>query len=234
MLKSDVLDNFIFIDERIYLKDFHIERSHEAYRRIFPSVTADMIVVVYDKIEKDLRFKIDEHQMVRLIFSCEQMGRTTHEIVNKVLLADPVRLEILTSLKNPAGCGAQNYKWAQRELWNQLIELKGPEADDIIAINQLDQVTETSRFNLFFYCEEVDQVFTPTLNSGCVNGVFRRFAMSHKSIDLPQLGKKALVEKDISVAELQASPHIYTIFVANSARGVLNACLTTKNPIQKS
>ncbi|MBC7421456.1 MAG: aminotransferase class IV [Bdellovibrio sp.] len=229
MLRSDVLDTFVFKNKKIYLKKYHIERSFEAYQFLFSDFPLEKFQQVYDRLELELKSTVGEEQMVRLFFSEKEKGRNSYEIQNKVLLGDPVRLEIIASKMNPAGRGPQNFKWTDRDEWVALLKSKSADADDVIALNSLEQLTETSRFNLFFYNSASDLVFTPTLDSGCVNGVYRRYALSEKSIDLPTLGKKDLVEKDISVAELESAPHIYSLFVANSARGVLKACLTTKN-----
>ncbi len=230
---GDVLDTFVFKNGLIYLKEFHLARSFEAYQLIFPQASGlfHHLSKIYDQLEKYLR--PEEEETVRLTFSAQVQGQHAYQIVKKLPLSHPVHLEMISSITHPAGQGSQSYKWANREAWATLMAARLTDADDVIAVNTLGKVVETSRFNLFFYDHKLDQVFTPPLNSGCINGVYRRYVLSEKCIDLPVVGLKPVIEKDISVAELESEPHIYTTFVANSARGVL-LCQITKSPVQKN
>lgn len=229
MFSPSILDTFIIVQGKIYLKSFHVQRSFEAYQLVFPHST-DLLAgleKIYNEIET--RCSHGESEMMRLSLSTKMKEQYEIEIVKKLTLPQPVRLEVITSLRQPAGRGKQNYKWSNRDRWVQLCNAKQTDADDIIAVNELGQLTETSRFNLFIFDSGLDQVITPSLDSGCINGVFRRYALSEKSIDLPKMGKKILIEKDISYSELESSQNFFKVYVANSARGVLPECLIIKN-----
>lgn len=232
MLNSDVLDTLVFKNRKIWLKDFHIDRTFEAYQLSYPQVSRMQILEIYSQLENKLLDLVSENEMLRLILSQNKFLDFSYEIVPKTPLHAPLRLDVMTGILNPNGLGLQNYKWTDRNRWAELLAAKNPQADDIVAINEEHHVTETSRFNLFFYHSPTDEVFTPTLKSGCIHGVYRRYVLNKKRIDLPGLGFKKLIEKDISVADLFSFSKIGTIYVANAARGVLIACLLTKNPTQ--
>ena len=122
-------------------------------------------------------------------------------------------------MKQPSGIGSKNFKWLERDFWDQINSLKAITADDVLTINEKMQVVETSRFNLFFYDPAEKVVMTPTLSSGCIHGVYRRWALGNKFITLPNLGAVSIFAKDILFSEI----HRYQIFVANSVREVLSA-----------
>ncbi len=218
---SNVLDSFAFRNGGIFLKPFHAQRTFEALALLQLQTKYETILDIYGRLEDQLKNSVSESELVRVVFSSP--NDYSYEIIPISLLPIPVRLQVLQSNKNPDGIGKHNYKWSDRSNWNELLKLKSPNVDDIIAVNGKHDVTETTRCNLFFYSVGEDIVFTPPLTSGCINGVYRRFAISQKWIDLPVYGIKSLVEKNISITELQALPCIYEIFVANSVRGVLEA-----------
>ncbi|MBC7741703.1 MAG: aminotransferase class IV [Bdellovibrionaceae bacterium] len=234
MLRSSVLDTFIFKDQQIYLRAFHIDRTFEAYQQIFPHILRIDVEKIYLDLEVKLKKQVSDEQLVRLVVLESSPLKYSYEIHPKLFLAEPVVLELVTEIKCPAGRGQQNYKWLDRDLWMRLMRARQTEAADVLAQNTLGQVTETSRCNIFIYNSVKDAAFTPTLDSGCINGVYRRYALAQKSIDLPQLGKKVLVERDILADELLSHPDLYTIYLANSARGVLKACLISKNQKPKN
>jgi para-aminobenzoate synthetase/4-amino-4-deoxychorismate lyase len=88
----------------------------------------------------------------------------------------------------------------------------------VIGINQDNCVTETSRFNLFLFKD--DRLSTPSLNSGCINGVYRRYLLDQGYYELGS-EKIPLIEKDILVSEIKN----YVVYVGNSLRGMHKAIL---------
>ena len=85
--------------------------------------------------------------------------------------------------------------------------------------NEKNELVETSRFNIFLFDKRNDIVFTPSLASGCINGVYRRFVFCQNFIQLPKLGKKKIQELCLTAEKI----YDYQLFVANSVRGVLLA-----------
>ncbi len=229
MLKTKVLDTFTFRDRLIYLKNYHVDRTFEAYQLNFPYVNRTQIESIYDTLESSLRLDVNSKQLVRLLFNGDDQCSFSYEIN---FLKDhklPMSLELIDTLKNPSGRGPQNFKWVERDHWMALMSARRWSSDDILAQNVRGQITEASRFNIFIYDSKNNIVITPTLESGCINGVYRRFALNQKTIDLGDLGKKNLIEKDILATELLSNPNNYKLFLANSVRGVLSACLNLKN-----
>lgn len=217
MLKDNILDTLVFKNNRIYLKEFHLARTQEAFD--FLNIrTNPGLNKLYDNIEKQLSDKISSKESLRIIFSTDQPGAYQFEInqiqpLGPAIKLNPVRID---TLKNPAS----QFKWQNRTFWNNLLsEKKSADADDILIINSENLLVETSRFNIFCYDEKVQKVFTPSLNCGCLNGVFRRWVLCYGKIHLPEIGNVTVAEKNIPESEIAN----YRLYVGNSVRGLLKA-----------
>lgn len=216
--ESAVLDTLKFKDGKIFLKRFHQDRTFEALCFDHPLLKSEEVAKVYDHLEKQ---KLSSNQLLRIHFQMEEKLHYHVEVIEKSFLPDTIRLQIITGPQQLAGRGKQNYKWSRRDFWEEVLKLKEASADDIISLNAKNQITETSRCNLFLYDLNEDLVFTPTLDSGCINGVYRRYVMQNKKIILPRLGEKKLIEKDFFAEDLKN----LKIYVANSVREVKLAIL---------
>lgn len=214
-----VLDTLKFDNGNIFLKKFHADRSFEALRFKKASVTLKEIQSIYDKIENEIKSSVGPQHILRILFHLASPLKYEVEIKQKTDFSLFPTLQIIRSVHRQSGCGPQNFKWNERTDWERLIKLKKPNADDIIALNEKGQITESSRCNLFFYQTQTEQVITPSLSSGCINGVYRRFVIATGEINLPEWGVKKIVEHDLTESEIGA----YKIFAANSIRGVLPA-----------
>ncbi len=213
-----VLDTFKISANGIFLKEFHLERTLAAIRIYSKNFTLKTLTEIYNKIEND--FNQPTSCVGRLAFDTKKLA-TTFETQIFTETLEPVILEISKGLTRPSGVGKQNYKWLDRADWDQVLSLKSKEVHDVLTLNDLNNVIETSRFNLFFYSTAINQVFTPPLTSGCVAGTYRAWALQNEKISLPQLGAKSLHELDITIDQIKN----YQLFVANSVRGVLSAKL---------
>ena len=214
--KNSVLDTFKINPSGIFLKELHILRTQKAFLSIGLEIPINKIKAAYDLVEKN---NLSENcKLGRLIF---QIPSTNYsfEVLEMNSTKSMIKLHPILELKQVSGSGVQNFKWLNRDFWAQLKLLKAPAADDVLTINDKMQVVETSRFNLFFYDADQKVVTTPTLSSGCIDGVYRRWALTNQSVILPDLGPVAIFEKDILFSEI----HRYQIFVANSVREVLSA-----------
>ncbi len=218
-----VLDSFKFKDGKIFLKKYHIERSVEACKIINPQMDATELVNIYEIIEENYAKVIQKNQILRLLLSPSVALEYKAELVLKSDLPAIPTLQLIAELKQAEGVGKQNYKWSDREFWSAVMKLRSRDADDVVCQNRNGEVTETSRCNLFFYEKTSDQVFTPLLQSGCINGVYRRYVMNEGSIMLPELGLKAVREKVILPSEIES----YTVYIANSVREVVKARMLT-------
>ena len=236
-----VLDTLKFKDGKIFLKKFHAQRSYEALVLKKINVSLENIVRFYDLIEEESAVRIQPQQILRIaipLISSEgkpfdysfdpvrDLARGSQvEIIDASYF--PVRpvLQIISSPTRPSGIGEQNFKWTDRDFWQTLLTQKKSAAHDVIALNDKGEITETSRCNIFYFDPKNDLVLTPRLDSGCINGVYRRFVMSQGTIDLPELGHKKVIEKNIFISDIQNG----SLYLTNSIREVLPASLLKMN-----
>lgn len=218
---SNILDTLRLDSTGFFLKDLHAERTFETYQILGLKTDLNSILRIYDQVEEKLIKNFLKPQKVRLIFNEATLDYHVQTEKLDAMLNNPIRLQLTTMATQKAGIGAGNYKWEDRSYWTQLLSQKHDKIDDIISMNTNNEVTETSRFNIFIYSPDHDAVYTPNLESGCINGVYRRFVFQTQKIDLPSLGRKSVYEKTLTASDLKQA----TIFVANSVRGVIRATL---------
>jgi branched-chain amino acid aminotransferase len=83
--------------------------------------------------------------------------------------------------------------------------------DDAVVLNSKGHVCDSSRANIFMICGE--RIVTPSLEEGCIAGVFREYFLSA----LSQAGKQ-VTECSIHPDELYKADEI---FLTNSVRGIM-------------
>lgn len=231
-----VLDTLKFKDGKIFLKKFHAERTYEAlvFKKI--NISLEKINLFYDQIEEESSTHIKPQQILRISIPVTSQGKTFDyscnpvtalvkesqiEIIDLPYFPKNPKLQIISSITLPSGHGEQNFKWTDREIWQELIARKNPDVDDVIGINCKNEITETSRCNIFCFDSKNNYVITPSLDSGCINGVYRRFVISQGTIILPKIGQKKVIEKNINILDVKN----YSIYLTNSIREVLSASL---------
>ncbi len=212
---SLILDAFRISSEKNPLLDFHIQRTFEAIQFFQPQISFQKISKLYQPFRSH---DLVQGQKCRLM-----IDPFSNEIVESVITSIPplpqtIRLDLATHRTQVAGLGLQNFKTNDRKYWDDNLSLKWPGTDDVIGINSNGELTETSRFNLFF--KNQDQVYTPHLSSGCINGCLRRYALKIGLIEINQV-KYSLREKNFSADDLKD----YEIYVGNSLRGITKASL---------
>ncbi len=212
-----ILDTFRITQNENPLLKLHIQRTFEALQFYHPTLIQDDILKLYRPFQLAIS-KVD--QKCRLVIDPQTITVIKSEVTAIDLLNDVIRLEYATRRQQTPGRGLQNYKTSDRKYWDDNLSLRWPGTDDVIGINSQDYITETSRFNLFIKMH--DQIFTPTLDSGCVNGCLRRSALAVGSIEINQV-KYSLTEKDFTADDLKN----YEIYVGNSLRGITKATLAT-------
>lgn len=210
-----IIDTLKISSTGIYLKKYHIQRTLEAFQELGTPVNEFSVHAMYQQIE-DKNMSLKKEMKAQLVFDSNELKNSTCVISDIENLPNPITLEISKNLFQISGRGLQNFKISKRDYWNQV--LKNAHCFDVIGVNQNDDITETSRFNLFFLKDQI--FYTPTLDSGCINGVYRRFLLSTGYYE-SALGRFEVIEKDIPVANI----HNYEIFVANSLRGMNKAIL---------
>ncbi len=210
-----IIDTFKISGDGIYLKKFHIQRTLEAFKELGADVNEFSVRALYQQIE-DKNSNLRKEMKAKITFDSTDLRNSVCEFSDIDLLPVPITLEVSKNLFQISGRGLQNYKISKRDYWDQL--LKKAHCFDVIGVNQENCITETSRFNLFLLKDGI--FFTPTLNSGCINGAYRRFLLSEGYYELSGL-KISITEKDISVSDLKK----YEIYVGNSLRGMHKAIL---------
>lgn len=220
--RSNVLDTFKIDKNGIFLKSLHMKRTMRAVQLMSPvkSNGIELITDAYNFIEQ--KHRQDFAQRIRLVFNIDDYSYT-FTVHSLEIVTEPIQLQIIGSLRQPSGLGMQNFKWEARPYWEKIMTLKNKSAADVISLNDFGNCVETSRFNLFFFDSEADLVFTPSLASGCIAGVFREWVLGNNNIELPGMGHKPLRETEIHFSEIGR----YQLFVANSVRGALSAGLAT-------
>lgn len=86
---------------------------------------------------------------------------------------------------------------------------------DMVVLNSLGNVCETSNANIFYIKDK--NIFTPALNQGCVEGVFRSQVLKYcrdQEINVE--------EKEVTVQELQNADEIFVTNVISGVQGIAN------------
>ncbi len=202
---KDLLDTFVFKENKIYLKDLHIERVFETYKLGFSNVQLTVLCNIYSHLECELAESIGSDEMISLTFSGTNLYGYSFIKKKITSLNSTIVLKVLeTKLPDHS-----NYKWADRSFWND-IRFKQDDADDILIVNRKNQlVADTSKFNIFIRQPGKDLLVTPKLGSGCLNGVLRRSLIAS--------GKA--VETDLYLSDLVNK----SILVGNSVRDLIPA-----------
>ena len=221
MLNDNILDTVAMNNAEMTFKSYHVARTNEAFSFLgirSPGLEASLSDC-YNRIETEFAGKTLPDECLRIIFSVTtplqyQVEVRKLESLNKKIVLSVVRLN-----ERPPPSSA--FKWTNRKVWDDLFRQKAPQADDILTIGPSGELIETSRFNIFCFDPASHRVFTPGLDSGCLNGVFRRASLNAESFSVPLLGFLKVSEKKISLREVAAS----TLFVGNSVRGLLPAVL---------
>lgn len=192
----------------------HIQRSFEALHLMNSNITLTNVENIYARIPKSL-----EIEKCRLEINPFDLDSTQIQISSLDDIDSDLRLQIAKNKTQTAGVGLQNYKTNQRQYWNS-----SQSAYEILGVNTEGYITETARFNIFLKKDNV--VYTPSLNSGCINGVFRRQALKDTFIEIK--GQKLpLKEKDFKPNDIQN----IEIYLGNSLRGLHKARLITEDHV---
>lgn len=73
------------------------------------------------------------------------------------------------------------------------------QVDDAIVLNGVNRLCDSSKANIFLVKD--NEIFTPSLSEGCINGVMRQFLMEQLNILGYRIYQTSLTEKDLSEAD---------------------------------
>ena len=214
-----IIDTFLCRQHKILFKDLHIKRVVDSFRYFECPLDLETLQKLYDEFENDIEVVPDGDLKIRVEFSLSPNFEFKTDVVTMDQLDVPFELVPAKVGEQKAGLGIGNFKTTARVYWDQNQNLiKKSNGQDVLGINEYGKVTETSRFNLFF--QTGDQMFTPTLQSGCLDGVFRRHCLNQGYVEFENK-KYPLREKDFTLTEIKG----LTVWVGNSVRGLLHANL---------
>lgn len=203
-----VIDTFKVTPEGIHLHKFHLNRTLDCLTFLKSSIPKNSIMELYEKYshsdyEEKVRFEINPNDLTDI-----RIEKSSIDSIPTV-----INLEIARFHDQASGYGLHNYKTNQRDYWNKNLALKSSNSFDIIGINSAGHITETSRFNLFF--KRGNLLYTPPLDSGCLNGCLRQSLISE------------IIEANIQLSDIGK----YEVFAGNSLRGLLPARIQTKETL---
>jgi len=213
---NKILDTFLFKNSEIFLKEFHVDRVFETYEFLNADVDHHEIVQIYESILKQLKSEYQSEKIVRVLL--DPVRPHKHMVESKDLdkMVSPLTL-VITDATHDVTAESQ-FKFEQRPLWDALLSARPAGTDDVLLVRD-GQLIEASRFNLFLHDIKNGFIATPGLDSGCLNGVFRRYLLREGVLTLPEYGEVEVIEEDISIEDLEENQ----LYVGNSVRGIIPA-----------
>ncbi len=189
----------------------HLKRlASSAITLGFPCDTAAAILLL-NKLDEELRQsgqkeKTGTRFKVRLSLSIQGAFSLTHEPIEVQRFADPLRLS-LAGHRADSGMPLLYHKTTARQLYDRYLSLACQKGyDEVLFLNERGEVTEGAISTIFIV--KGRQFFTPPLQSGLLNGIFRSYMLSTRPF---------VFEKTITLDDLRNAD---TIFIANSVRGL--------------
>lgn len=210
-MKIQIIDTFCLTHNGIVRKPFHIEKTLQGFEALEVSVPEFSLRSIYQQLE-DKHTELKKSVKAQITFDHDNLKSSVCVISDIEPTAQPLTLEFVKDIFQLSGRGLQNFKTNQRDFWQQA--MGQAHCYDVIGLNQEGYVTETSRFNLFLFKDNI--FYTPPLDSGCINGAFRRECLQQGGIQLSGQNRP-LKERNFLPEELKN----YEVFVGNSLRGLM-------------
>jgi len=210
-MKIQIIDTFCLTNNGIVRKPYHIEKTLQGFAALAVNVPEFSVRNIYQQLE-DKHIDLKKIVKVQITFDHDDLKSSVCIVSDIDPLPQPLTLEFVRDIFQLSGRGLQNFKTNQRDFWNE--GLQQAHCFDVIGLNQDGYITETSRFNLFLLKDNV--FYTPPLDSGCINGAFRRECIRNGSLQMS--GQHLPIkEKNILPNEIKN----YEVFVGNSLRGLI-------------
>lgn len=189
---------YLWLDEHLD----RMEASASALRFLFDRRSARTLL---GRLEAELSLSGNRFK-VRLNLCAEGVFSAVHEPVAQHTLAGPVRLALAA---HPADSSEplRYHKTTERELYDGYFALARKKGfDEVLFLNERKEVTEGAISTIFI--RKGKQFFTPPIQSGILNGIFRSYFLTTR----PCSGEKVLTLKDLRDADM--------VYIANSVRGL--------------
>ena len=218
-------ETMLFFNGKTYFEDLHVDRINDAILKLnFEKAnhfTTDNVFFHTKKLIS--RNKITGHARVRITFFRGDGGLYDAEnnFTNYIIQAWPVQssfhlykdngLDIDIFPHSRKACDSfshiksNNYLcYAMAAMWAKKNKL-----NDAIVLNQYDRIADSTIANIFIVNKK-EEILTPALSEGCVNGVMRRFVMEKL--------KDTVRETTITQNDLLKAKEI---FLTNSIQGIM-------------
>lgn len=183
----------------------HLDRLLDSARYFDIPVERETVETLLQKNEKEL----DKEAMYKIRLTVNEEGdiRIDHEKISPDI-KQPVRLKLCSTPTDSADRFLY-HKTTRRELYQT--EFKKAQEEgyfDVIFQNERGEITEGAITNV--YMKENNMLYTPPVECGLLNGIYRRMLLNEKKTG----------EKTITVDAFLNANEIY---VSNSVRGLLEA-----------
>ena len=189
-------------NQGIFLLSEHLQRLQQSAQFFSFNYKQGEVEKRLQELVNDLQNDCSqEAKIIRLIYNAKKGVMFEVKALNT--LDNPIKI-CLSKLSIDSSNWQLFHKTTDRKLYHKAFALAlNKEADDVIMLNERDEVTETTRFNIVI--EKQKHLLTPTLNSGLLNGTYRNSLLTQGKIR----------EAKITMQDLQTCEQIYLI---NSVR----------------
>jgi para-aminobenzoate synthetase/4-amino-4-deoxychorismate lyase len=195
----DLLETMLWTPSKgFFLLDYHLKRLKNSAEYFGFSFNKDLIRKKLDEISSKY---LDNSYKTRLILEKNGQIIITSDIIEKKQTESPVKLSISKTHVNSTD-PLLYHKTTNRQLYERA-KNQHNDSDDVILINERNEITETSIFNIVI--KQNEKYFTPDLSCGLLPGTFRAWLLDQNKMH----------EKIIHVNDLKKCDEI---FVINSVR----------------
>ncbi|MFA6058988.1 MAG: aminotransferase class IV [Taibaiella sp.] len=209
-----LIETMLWNDGSVRLFRLHMERLTESLHAIgFPALDEEEFL---HNIHKTISANKDpEAAIVRAQFFQNMEDDDLHYIIESLPLANKLPTQKITigitqkvikcpdSISHLKTSSRMQYIMAKKDA-----DEKG--WDDALLLNAQGRIVEGTISNVFAVFG--NNVYTPPLNEGCINGVMRKYLLEH-----PSINHLSITEKKLDVSMLQQADEI---FLTNAVRGV--------------
>ena len=212
-----LFESILAIHDKLPLKDLHLYRLKEGMGVLFLEDQDNFLAGVAAIIQAKLRELKNQSSIVRLWVFRDGGGKYTPTSNTAAFCVQIEERNNSTAYLNKKGltidiCKSINLSYSTTSKYKTIsslpyvlasIEKEQSPYDDLILLNQDNLVVEATSSNLFLI--KNNQIYTPPLSSGCIEGVGRTHLINMKSIGL------AVEEKEISLKDIIDADELFLL-----------------------
>lgn len=205
----EIFETILVENKSPFLLDYHLKRLKNA---------ADFFLFYYKN-------KLVEKRILHFIKSCKEQTYKLKVLMNKwggiTLIPSDINplSEDIKVILSPSRIKATNrfqyFKTTERKLYDSELKKYSQEGySEVIYLNEKDEIAEGSFTNIVI--RKGENLFTPPLEAGILNGVYRQY----------MLDKKLITPKTLFFSDIKSADEIYLI---NSVRKIITLSPNTVN-----